>query len=292
MPNILPELTAIARKAMPLGITDDLARKQLIQGVIVKALAGCGALDILTMQGGSCISGCYGGNRLSEDLDFEMDELPSMELSEEMKLAIEKAVRAAFDAEVYVKQPTEQKLLNPAGSVPVGKWLTRVEVMERRPDIPRAVVKLEIAKVPHQTSVARRFSNSALRSVGIRDSIVLAEDVEELIADKVVSLLSQEKVLRIRDVWDLSYLLHVRDISRPLARELVKTKIEAYGLESTHLASRIAPLESEDWPRLFARHLVPMMTTQEAADAAGSPRVAAAYAAEAFEIVRYAMQRD
>lgn len=289
MPNELPNLTKQVRQSLIPGISDDLIRKQLIHAAIVKALDGCGALDLLTMQGGSCIAGCYGGLRLSEDLDFEMDDLPTTELSEDMAQAIENTVRAVFNANVHVKRPAEKKLTNPSGTVAVAKWLTKVEVEveERRPDIPRAVVKLKIAKVPHQTSVARRFSNIASKRAGFRDSIVLAEDIEELLADKVVSLLAQEKILRVRDVWDMAHLMRVRPIDRAKVRELVDIKIDAYGLDGQHLRERIGTLEQADWTALIAGQLAPMMVAPEAAQEASSPRSVAALAAEVFELIKY-----
>lgn len=89
-------------------------------------------------------------------------------------------------------------------AVLICKWFTRVEVLPNRPDIPRGSVKLEIARMPHDTTVTRRYENNAARAAGIPDEIVMAEDVEELVADKVVSLLGETKLLRVRDVWDLS----------------------------------------------------------------------------------------
>lgn len=40
-------------------------------------------------------------------------------------------------------------------------------------------------------SAARRYENNAARAEGIPYEIVMAEDVEELVADKVVSLLGE-----------------------------------------------------------------------------------------------------
>ena len=289
MDNQLEDLTALAREALGGMLGDDIVRTQLVQSAVVAGMDESGLLDGATMQGGSVIAGCYGGLRLSADLDFEMDELPTPDRSESLAAGIERSVRRLFGADVYVKKPAEEKLLAPTANVPVCKWLTRVEVLPDRPDVPRTSVKLEIARLPHDTSVARRYENSAARAVGIPDEIVMAEDVEELVADKVVSLLGETKLLRVRDVWDLSYLVRLRRVNMVDATAYAEAKIERYQLDGEAMRRRVDELAVLDWPKLLKDQLAGMMTTEAAHREVAEPRRAAVVASEAFDAVRQVM---
>ena len=289
MDNQLEELTALAREALGGTLGDDIVRTQLVQSAVMAGMDESGLLDVATMQGGSSIAGCYGGLRLSEDLDFEMGELPTPRQSSALAAGVERSVRRLFGAEVYVKKPTEQKLLAPTANVPVVKWLTRVEVLPNRPDVPRTTVKLEIARMPHDTSVARRYENGAARAVGIPDEIVMAEDVEELVADKVVSLLGETRLLRVRDVWDLSYLARLRRVNMADVAGYTMAKIGRYGLDRDDMRRRVSTLLDLDWPKLLKEQLSGMMMTEEAYREVAEPRRAAATASEAFDVVRRIM---
>lgn len=289
MDNQLEDLTALAREALGGTLVDDVVRTQLVQSAVVAGMDESGLLDVATMQGGSVIAGCYGGMRLSEDLDFEMDELPTPDQSTSLAAGIERSVRRLFGADVYVKKPVEGKLLAPTATVPICKWFTRVEVLPNRPDIPRASVKLEIARMPHNTTVTRRYENNAARAVGIPDEIVMAEDVEELVADKVVSLLGETKLLRVRDVWDLSYLMRLRRVDVADAASYAEAKIEWYQLDSEAMRRRIDELAALDWPKLLKEQLAGMMTTEAAYREVAEPRRAAVVTSEAFDAVRRVM---
>lgn len=291
MDNQLEDLTALAREALGGTLVDDVVRTQLVQSAVVAGMDESGLLDVATMQGGSAIAGCYGGLRLSDDLDFEMDKLPSPDQSTSLAAGIERSVRRLFGANVYVKKPSENKLLAPTATVPICKWLTRVEVLPNRPDIPRTTVKLEIARMPHDTTVARRYENCAARAVGIPDEIVMAEDVEELVADKVVSLLGETRLLRVRDVWDLSYLMRLRRVDMADAAAYAEAKIGRYRLDGEAMRRRVDELAALDWPKLLKDQLAGMMTTEEAYREVAEPRRAAVVASEAFDAVRRVMER-
>ena len=289
MDNQLEELTCAARAAFDGRLGEDLVRTQLVQSAVIAGMEESGLLDVATMQGGSSIAGCYGGMRLSQDLDFEMDVLPTPEQSASLATGVERAVRRLFGAEAYVKRPSEKKLLSPSVPVPVCKWVTRVEVLPDRPDIPRTSVKMEIARIPHDTSSARRYLNRAAQAVGIPDEIVLVEDIEELVADKVVSLLGETRMLRIRDVWDLSFLMRLRYVRMPDVATYVAAKTERYHLDGDAMRRRLEELVSLDWPTLLAVQLAGMMTTDEAYREVTDPRRASVVATEAFDAIRRAL---
>lgn len=131
-------------------------------------------------------------------------------------------------------------------------------------------------------SAARRYENNAARAVGIPDEIVMAEDVEELVVDKVVSLLGETKLLRVRDVWDLSYLMRLRRVDMADAAAYAEATIEWYQLDGEAMRRRIDELVALDWPKLYKDQLAGMMTTEAAYREVAEPRRAAVVASEAF----------
>lgn len=74
-------------------------------------------------------------------------------------------------------------------------------------DLPRQMIRIEIADVPAYTRVPRPLqSNYDFLPDGYRDLIVLVESLDEILADKLVSLPACTAYVRHRDIWDLHWL--------------------------------------------------------------------------------------
>lgn len=235
-----------ARAAVAAGstlITDDLAMKQLVHTQLLYAMDESGLLDVATFQGGSSISNCYGGIRLSEDLDFVVDEFPSA--SESQSFADIAIARLAdlYGAAATVKTPQEAREGDDKATVPVERFQVALPIVDGRPDIPQLCVKIELARVSKMTNIPMEAHPPILdpTSSGPRP-IVLAEEPVELVADKVISFSSRCQWTRHRDLWDINWLAACQSIDLSKLRTLVTDKIEDYGLNRSLLVDHVAEL--------------------------------------------------
>jgi hypothetical protein len=200
--------------------------KELLHYDILFALDDAGLLDQLTFQGGTSLRLCYGSPRFSEDLDFVggRDFDAAQLLS--MKSCIERYVGARYGLEVSVRDPREHTDEPANRNVQVHKWQIRVVTAPARPDLPRQMIKIEVANVPAYTREPRQLrQNYDFLPDGYGDLVVLVESLNEIMADKLVSLVDCTKYIRHRDIWDLHWL---RQQGATMEPELVRKKLADY----------------------------------------------------------------
>jgi predicted nucleotidyltransferase component of viral defense system len=202
--------------------------KELLHYDLLFALDQAGFLDQLTFQGGTALRLCYGAQRFSEDLDFVVDREFPAEKMQGIKTAIIESVGNRYGLEVLVKEPKASAADSADRRVVVHKWQISVVTTPQRRDLPRQMVKIEIARVPAYTRVPRSLqSHYDFLPDGYRDLIVLVESLDEILADKLVSLPACVAYVRHRDIWDMHWLR--QQGARPDAA-LVARKIRDYGV--------------------------------------------------------------
>ncbi len=202
--------------------------KELLHYDILFALEQEGLLDRVTFQGGTSLRLCYGSPRHSEDLDFVGGrEFAATQLLS-MKSCIERYVGGRYGLEVTVKEPREV-IMEPDGkSVRVHKWQIRVVTAPERPDLPKQMIKVEVASVPAHTRVPQLLrQNYDFLPDGYQDMLIMTEAREEIMADKLVSLVDCP-YLRHRDIWDLLWL-HQQGVEVDGA--LVRLKLADYSVQ-------------------------------------------------------------
>jgi hypothetical protein len=200
--------------------------KELLHYDILFALDDADLLDQLTFQGGTSLRLCYGSPRFSEDLDFVggRDFDAAQLLS--MKSCIERYVGARYGLEVSVRDPREHADEPANRNVQVHKWQIRVVTAPARPDLPRQMIKIEVANVPAYTREPQQLrQNYDFLPDGYGDLVVLVESLDEIMADKLVSLVDCTKYIRHRDIWDLHWL---RQQGATMEPELVRKKLADY----------------------------------------------------------------
>jgi hypothetical protein len=157
---------------------------------------------------------------------------------EKIKDCIVKRIGDRFSLKVAVKEPKPAK---EGARVNVDKWMVSIETSPGKPDVPRQKIKLKIANIPAYTreAVPLRMNYSVLE--GMNRVIVVAETIDEILADKVValptsiakleggSLISTPTKIRHRDIWDLAWLVEQGAKLDPL---MVKAKIDDYGIQN------------------------------------------------------------
>ncbi|RTL51449.1 MAG: nucleotidyl transferase AbiEii/AbiGii toxin family protein [Rhodocyclaceae bacterium] len=215
-----------------------VVEKELMHYEIFNALDEEGLLKNLVFQGGTSLRLCRGSDRFSEDLDFAGGKDFSSTSMEKIKDCIIKRIGARFGLKVAVKEPKPAKK---GARVNVDKWMVSIETSPGEPDVPRQKIKLEIANIPAYTreAVPLRMNYSVLD--GMNRVIVVAETIDEILADKVVALptsiakleggglIPTPTKIRHRDIWDIAWLV---EQGAKLDPHMVKAKIEDYGIQN------------------------------------------------------------
>jgi len=206
-----------------------ILEKEVLHYDILSALSHEGLLDGLVFQGGTSLRLCYGGLRYSEDLDFAGDrDFVSTEVLA-IKEAVEDYIGKRYNLAVAVKYPKEMRQQPDYENVQVDKWQVSIETQPGRRDLPRQKIKLEIANIPAYTPEFRFLQiNYPGLPEHYEDLALQVESLPEIMSDKIVSLCASTKVVRYRDIWDLSWL--AKKGHRPLP-ELVEKKIHDYKIQ-------------------------------------------------------------
>lgn len=215
-----------------------VVEKELLHCDMLFAMDSAGLLDELTFQGGTCLRLCYGAPRYSEDLDFVAGCDFSTARLKEMKACLTGYIGTRYGLEVIVTEPHELAHEPEYRGLRVDKWRLTVVTAPGDRHVPRQKIKVEVANVPAHTREARDLTpRYDFLPDGYGDIIVLAESLDEILADKLVSLVDCQAYIRHRDIWDLRWLM--RRGARPKA-ELLSAKIRDY--EVTGYASKAAAM--------------------------------------------------
>ena len=203
--------------------------KELLHYDILFALEKGGLLDKLTFQGGTSLRLCYGGNRFSEDLDFAGGKDFSSAMLADMKHCIEKYIGERYGLEVTVREPKDLKQDPKYSELSIDKWQIAVVTSPERKDLPKQKIKVEVANIPAYTREPQPLQiNYDFLPDGYSDTLILTESLDEVMADKIISLPATTRYVRHRDIWDLAWL---QQQGATLNMDLVKNKVSDYKLE-------------------------------------------------------------
>lgn len=203
--------------------------KELLHYDILFSLDKAGLLDDLTFQGGTSLRLCYGASRFSEDLDFAGGKDFSVEKVQGIKNCIEKYIGERYGLDVFVKGPKEVKELPDYADIKVDKWQVRITTSPGRKDLPKQKIKLEIVNIPAYSREPRAVrQNYEFLPDGYEDTLIMTETLDEILADKIISLPSCQRYIRNRDIWDLRWLKQHGTI---INKDYVLAKIKDYKVD-------------------------------------------------------------
>lgn len=204
--------------------------KELLHYDILFALDKEGLLDKITFQGGTLLRLCYGGQRFSEDLDFAGGKTFNKSDLNKIKKCVEKYVGERYGFEVTVKEPKELAAESINQNIKVEKWQVNVTTSPDTRNIPKQKIKIEVINVPAYTRVPKTLKkNYDFMPDGYSDIFIMCETLDELYADKIISLINTEKYIRHRDIWDLRWL---KQQGAVLKIELIENKIADYNISN------------------------------------------------------------
>lgn len=223
------QLVSLAMQDPNLASMRPVIEKEIIHFDLFFVLDQEGLLNDLVFQGGTAVRLCYGGRRFSEDLDFAGGVDFSSDQLAQMKECILDYLSARYGLEVSVKEPKSLRKEPSYSERNVDTWQIAIITSPERPDLPKQRVKLEVANVPAYTAVPQPLIRTYdFLPDGYEDLLVMTEDRNEIMADKLVSLPATQKYVRHRDIWDLAYLSQEKAVVRS---DLVLNKIRDYQIE-------------------------------------------------------------
>lgn len=230
--------------------------KEILHYDILFALDRGGLLRDLTFQGGTCLRLCYGASRFSEDLDFVggADFTPS-KLSP-IRECVMDHIGAKYGLDIAIKEPNLMREEPSYFGIAIDRWQIAITTSPERRDIPRQRIKFEVANVPaHDRVVSSPLRNYDMLPDGVEDILIYTESLDEIMADKVVSLANCTAYPRHRDIWDLRWL---KQKGAKVDPELVLKKAEDYLSEDflDNLESRIGNIEQLVMAREFSDEMV------------------------------------
>lgn len=239
----LSELVNKAVTASNLLWLRTVVEKELLHYDILYCLDNADLLKNLIFQGGTSLRLCYGGNRFSEDLGFAGGfDFTSVRLKE-MKNCIEDYLGYRYGLQVTVKEPGELRQEQGYEEIRIDKWQVSVETAPKQKDMPKQRIKIEIANIPAYTSIPNTLKrNYDVLPDGYSDTLVMCETLDEIMCDKIISLVATTKYTRNRDIWDLPWLMQQNASYKP---DLVRQKILDYQIPNYDelLVNRLASIE-------------------------------------------------
>jgi predicted nucleotidyltransferase component of viral defense system len=218
--------------------------KELLHYDILFALDQAGMLDNVVFQGGTSLRLCYGSNRYSEDLDFAGGYDFNTKMLSKMKDVIEKYIGDRYGLEITVKEPNTLKEDPKYTELRIDKWQIEIVTAPKKKHIAKQRIKLEVANIPAHTKAPLPLKlNYEFLPDGYRDTLIYVESLEEVMADKIISLPATQKYVRHRDIWDLMWL---QQEGATINKELIEKKIIDYKIEGfmEMLDRRINSIES------------------------------------------------
>lgn len=236
------QLTELAMQGTGRAHMRPVIEKELLHYDILFCLDANGLLDQLTFQGGTSLRLCYGAPRFSEDLDFSGGVDFNSKQLQAMKTYLERYIGDRYGFEVSVKEPAELKDEPEYAGLNVDKWQVSITTAPERRDLPRQRIKIEVANIPSYSREPKALlANYEFLPDGYSDTLVLAESLDEIMADKLVSLVNTQRYVRNRDIWDLRWLKQQGAIVR---MGWIKNKVSDYSVEdySGKVATMLARL--------------------------------------------------
>lgn len=207
-----------------------VVEKELLHYDILFALDKANLLDNLTFQGGTSLRLCYGAQRFSEDLDFAGGNDFEAKNLLEMKDCLEHYLTKNYGLEVFVKEPNDVLIERDRGNVNVSIWQIRIVTHPERKDLPKQMIKLEIANIPAYTREPKQIlSNYDFLPDGYIDTIIMVETLDEILADKITAFVCCQTHVRHRDIWDFHWL---KQKNAKLNPDLVLQKVQDYKVKN------------------------------------------------------------
>lgn len=183
-------------KLSPLRV---VVEKELLHHDILRVLSHSNLLLNLTFIGGTCLRSCYGGVRLSEDLDFTGGGDFNRESLSTMGDVLIKNLHKKYGLLVNVSAPEKDKN-------DVDTWKIKIETRPDQKHLPAQRINIDICALPSYERRPMMLLNPYGVDMGTSGLIIQAQSREEIYADKLVAFALRRNRIKHRDLWDIIWL--------------------------------------------------------------------------------------
>lgn len=198
--NLFDQLVDEALKNKPdLSSLRIVVEKELLHHDILKVLNQNQLLTNLTFIGGTCLRACYGGIRLSEDLDFTGGKNFSRKSLSTMGKCLTETLSEKYNLQVTVSEP-EKDIKN------VDTWKIKIENKPKQKHLPAQRINIDICAVPSYEKQPMLLINPYGVDMGTTGLIIQAQSCEEIYTDKLLAFALRPNKIKYRDLWDIVWL--------------------------------------------------------------------------------------
>lgn len=215
--NLFDQLVTAALKNQPdLSTLRIVVEKELLHHDIFRILSQHNLLSQLTFIGGTCLRACYGGIRLSEDLDFTGGNDFSRDSLVTMGDILISNLNEKYGLQVQVSEPIKD-ISN------VSTWKIKVETKPNQKNLPAQRINIDICAIPSYEKLPMLLINPYGVDMGTNGLVIQAQSREEIYADKLLAFALRQNRLKHRDLWDIIWL-HQQGLKPNI--ELIPQKLE------------------------------------------------------------------
>lgn len=196
--------------------------KELLHHDILRILSQHTLLADLTFIGGTCLRCCYGGMRLSEDLDFTGGSHFTRDSLATMGQVLIESLNTKYGLFVQVSEPVKDKNN-------VDTWKLKIETRPQYKHLPAQRINIDICAVPSYEKQPMMLLNPYGVDMGTSGLIIQAQSREEIYTDKLIAFALRPNRIKYRDIWDILWL-HQQNIKPRF--ELIAKKLGDRGVSS------------------------------------------------------------
>lgn len=198
--NLFDRLVDEALKNQPhLSSLRIVVEKELLHYDILRILSQHQLLTNLTFIGGTCLRACYGGVRLSEDLDFTGGKDFSRKSLSTMGKVLTETLNEKYKLQVTVSEP-EKDIKN------VDTWKIKIETRPKQRHLPAQRINIDICAVSSYEKQPMMLINPYGVDMGTNGLIIQAQSREEIYTDKLLAFALRPNRIKYRDLWDIVWL--------------------------------------------------------------------------------------
>ena len=228
--NLFDQLVTEALKNQPnLSTLRVVVEKELLHHDILRVLSHNNLLKDLVFIGGTCLRCCYGGIRLSEDLDFTGGSSFTRESLSGMTQILIENLNDKYGLMVKVDEPIKDKKN-------VDTWKIKVETRPLHKHLPAQRINIDICAVPSYEKNPMLLLNPYGVDMGTSGLIIQAQSREEIYADKLLAFAFRPNRIKYRDLWDMVWL-HQQTLKPKF--ELIPNKLQRSKLYNRLLSKLI-----------------------------------------------------
>lgn len=198
--NLFDKLVDEALKNQPnLFSLRMVVEKELLHHDILRILSEYGLLKDLTFIGGTALRACYGGNRLSEDLDFTGGINFTRDSLSSMGQVLTRSIFNKYEFDVAVSEPQKD-------TSNVDTWKLRITTRPEQKSFPAQRINIDICALPSYESRPMMLINPYGVDMGTNGLIVQVQSLEEIYTDKIIAFALRSNRIKYRDLWDILWL--------------------------------------------------------------------------------------